>query len=139
MIMGNSYTLLNSYTPTSNERFLEVTERLHELTGFPIQHRYDVDGGKKTLAFLTCTEPIQVCGYDFSDYLMIGNSHDGSTGFFMGNSNVMARCKNRFSKKFRQLQVNHTKSANLKIDELVNYFDSFMQQRQKLFTEMERF
>ena len=71
-----------SYTPTRNEKFIEVTEKLHEITGFPIQNYYDVEDGRKILAFLECTEPIQVCGYEFKDYLMIGNSFDGSTGRF---------------------------------------------------------
>ena len=128
-----------SYTPTRNEKFIEVTEKLHEITGFPIQNYYDVEDGRKILAFLECTEPIQVCGYEFKDYLMIGNSFDGSTGFFIGNSNMMVRCSNRFSKNFRQLQVNHTKNNNLRIDGLVQYFDMFMNQRKQLFENMERF
>ena len=128
-----------SYTPTHNEKFIEVTEKLHEITGFPIQNYYEVDGGKKVLSFLECTESIQVCGHEFKDYLMIGNSFDGSTGFFIGNSNVMIRCKNRFSKNFRQLQVNHTKNNSLRVDGLVQYFDSFMNQRKQLFENMERF
>ena len=127
-----------SYTPTRNEKFIEVTQKLHEITGFPIQNYYTVDGGKKVLSFLQCTEPIQVCGHEFNDYLMIGNSFDGSTGFFIGNSNMMVRCENRFSKNFRQMQVYHTKNNSLKIDNLVQYFDSFMNERKKLFQTMER-
>jgi hypothetical protein len=129
----------SSYTPTRNEKFIEVTEKLHQITGFPIQNYYDVDGGKKVLSFLECTEPIQVCGHEFKDYLMIGNSFDGSTGFFIGNSSMMVRCSNRFSKNFRQLQVNHTKNNNTRIDNLVEYFDLFSKQRQQLFEKMERF
>lgn len=128
-----------SYTPTPNSRFVEVTERLHEITGFPIENYFEVDGGKKILAYLKCTEPIQVCGHEFKDYLMIGNSHDGSTGFFMGNSNMMVRCKNRFAKSFRQLQVNHTKGSPEKIDELVEYFNKFMRFRRRMFADMESF
>lgn len=129
----------NSYTPTSNTKFIEVAQRLNEITGFPIQDYYELEGGKKTLAFLKCTEPIQVCGYEFKDYLMLGNSFDGSTGFFIGNSSMMVRCKNRFSKKFRQLQVNHTKNHSFKIDALCQAFEMFMDERKKLFTQMEKF
>lgn len=129
----------NSYTPTKNERFIEVTEKLHEITGFPIKNYYDVDEGKKTLAFLECTEPIQVCGYEFKDYLMLGNSFDGSTGFFIGNSSMMVRCENRFTKNFRQLQVNHTKNNDIKIDMLCQTFEMFVGQRKLLFDNMERF
>ena len=30
-----------SYTPTPNSRFVEVTERLHEITGFPIENYFE--------------------------------------------------------------------------------------------------
>lgn len=143
LFRGNSDNLLSiqksSYTPTPNSRFIEVAEKLHDITGFPIKNYYDIDGGKKTLAFLECTEPIQVCGHEFKDYLMLGNSFDGSTGFFIGNSSMMVRCSNRFSKNFRQLQVMHTKNNNQRIDDLCRTFDMFMNQRKKLFTQMETF
>jgi len=128
----------SSYTPTHNEKFIEVTEKLHDITGFPIENYYDVEGGKKVLSFLKCTDTMQVCGHEFKDYLMIGNSFDGSTGFFIGNSNIMVRCSNRFSRNFRQLQVNHTKNNSLRIDGLVQYFDMFMKQRTQLFEKMEQ-
>ena len=102
----------SSYTPTRNERFLEVVDRMSTITGFPIKCHDEFEGGKKVLAFLECNEPIKVQGYDFQDFMLIGNSHDSSTGFFIGNSNKMIRCSNRFSKMFRQLQVSHTNFQN---------------------------
>ncbi|MFN8353703.1 MAG: DUF932 domain-containing protein [Spirosomataceae bacterium] len=128
-----------SYTPTPNTRFVEVVERLNEITGFPIRCYDEFEGGKKVLAFLECTEPIQVCGYDFQDFMLIGNSHDSSTGFFIGNSSKMIRCANRFSKIFRQLQVRHTKNHDAEIEQLLRYFETYMNQRKGLFQQMERF
>lgn len=140
LFKGDTEQLLSiqktSYTPTTNSRFVDVAERLNEITGFPIKNYFEVDGGKKTLAFLECTEPIQVAGYEFKDYLMLGNSFDGSTSFFIGNSSIMVRCKNRFSKNFRQLQVMHTKYNDSRIDSLCRMFESFMVQRNHLFQKM---
>lgn len=142
LFRGDSDTLLSiqktSYTPTQNSRFIEVAEKLNEITGFPIKNYYDLDGGKKTLAFLECTEPIQICGHEFKDYLMLGNSFDGSTGFFIGNSSMMVRCENRFSKNFRQLQVNHTKNNSSRIDSLCQTFEMFMNERKQLFSKIEQ-
>ncbi len=148
LFRNDSNTLLNvaktSYTPTTNARFVEVVERMSEVTGFPIRC-YDraafreFEGGKKVLAFLECTETIQVQGFDFQDYMIIGNSHDSSTGFFIGNSSKMIRCSNRFSKVFRQLQVHHTRNHDAKIDQLLGYFQTFMAERKQLFTKMEKF
>lgn len=102
----------NSYTPTTNARFVEVVNRMSEITGFPIRCFDEFEGGKKVLAFLECNEPIKVLDYDFQDFMLIGNSHDSSTDFFIGNSSKMIRCSNRFSKVFRQLQVHHTAAAD---------------------------
>ena len=128
-----------TYTPTSNARFVEVVERLHEITGFPIRCYDEFEGGKKVLAFLECMEPIKVQGYDFQDFMLIGNSHDSSTGFFIGNSSKMIRCANRFSKIFRQLQVRHTKNHDAEIEQLLRYVETYMNQRKGLFQKMERF
>ena len=129
----------NSYTPTTNARFVEVVNRMSEITGFLIRCFDEFEGGKKVLAFLECNEPIKVLDYDFQDFMLIGNSHGSSTGFFIGNSSKMIRCSNRFSKVFRQLQVHHTRNHDTKIEQLLGYFQTFMQERKKLFTQMEQF
>jgi hypothetical protein len=129
----------SSYTPTPNSRFLEVVDKMNKITGFPIRSYDEFEGGKKVLAYLECTEPIEVQGHEFKDYMLIGNSHDSSTGFFMGNSSEMVRCKNRFSKVFRQLQVNHTRNHDVKIEQLMQYFQSFMNERKAMFTKMNQF
>jgi Domain of unknown function (DUF932) len=139
----DNYHLLNvaktSYTPTTNARFIEVVGRMSEVTGFPIRCYDEFEGGKKVLAFLECVEPIEVQGHQFQDYMLIGNSHDSSTGFFIGNSSKMIRCSNRFSKVFRQLQVHHTRNHDTKIEQLLGYFQTFMAERKQLFTKMEQF
>ena len=122
-----------TYTHTPNDRFLETVDKLSTITGFPIELFDEVQGGKKVIAFLKCTDPISVGGHQFKDYLMVGNSHDGSTGFFVGNSNIMVRCANRFTKQFRSLQVYHTKNHDVKIDTLSNSFDDFTKQRQRFY------
>jgi hypothetical protein len=127
-----------SYTPTTNKRFLEVVDCMQEITQFPIKDFAEFEGGRKVLAFLECTEPIYIAGFEFKDYMIIGNSHDSSTGFFIGNSSMMIRCSNRFSKIFRQLQIHHTKNHDVRIDEILRQFETYNTQRQALFSNMER-
>lgn len=140
---GERPNLLNvakkSYTPTPNARFGEVVSELNKITGFPIECYDEFQGGRKVLAFLKCTEPIKVAGYEFKDYMLVGNSHDSSTGFFIGNSSMMVRCQNRFSKVFRQLQVRHTSNHDAQISQLLQYFKVYMAERKALFAQMERF
>jgi hypothetical protein len=122
-----------TYTPTRNEQFMEVVDKFSEITGFPIRMVSDIAGGKKILAFLECTDTLSVGGYKFEDYLMVGNSHDGSTGFFVGNSNIMVRCENRFSQKYRQFQVYHTKNNSMGVDNVANSFDSYINNRKRFY------
>ena len=129
----------NTYTHTPNERFLETVHKISNITGFPIELYDEVAKGKKVIAFLKCTDPITVNGYKFKDYLMVGNSHDGSTGFFVGNSNIMVRCENRFTKQFRNLQVLHTKHHDIRIDNLSNSFDDFAKQRQRFYNRFSQY
>lgn len=137
LIRSDNGEILNickeSYTPTKNEQFLEVVSKFEQITGFPVQMVSDISGGKKILAFLKCTDVLSIEGYRFEDYLMIGNSHDGSTGFFVGNSNIMVRCENRFSQKYRQFQVYHTKNNHVRVDKVADSFDSYIKNRQRFY------
>lgn len=129
----------STYTPVTNERFLEVITRLSEITGFPIEMYDEVNKGKKVIAFLKCTDPITVNGYKFKDWLMVGNSHDGSTGFFIGNSNMMIRCENRFTKQFQSLKVLHTANNDFRINQLANSFDDYTKQRQRFYNRFSEY
>jgi Domain of unknown function (DUF932) len=129
----------SSYTPVTNERFLEVITRLSSITGFPIQMYDEVSNGKKILAFLKCNDSIKVNGYKFQDWLMVGNSHDGSTGFFIGNSNMMIRCSNRFTKQFQSLKVLHTANNDFRINNLTNSFDDYTKQRQRFYNRFSEY
>lgn len=123
----------STYTPTLNSQFLEVVERFSDITGFPIMMIDEVAGGKKILAFLKCSDSIKIHGHEFKDFLMVGNSHDGSTGFFIGNSNIMVRCENRFTKNFKQMQVYHTKNQSFRIDNISKDFDFYLNKRQQFY------
>lgn len=139
---NNDYLLnvcTNTYTPTKNSRFLEVVEKMSEITGFPVECYDEFQGGKKVLAFLKCTERMEVLGYGFEDYMMIGNSHDSSTAFFFGNSSKLIRCQNRFSTKFQNLKVYHTPNHDVKIDFIVRAFEKFVTERNNLFRKFDDF
>jgi hypothetical protein len=121
----------STYTPTPNKLFIETANTLSKITNYPLEMVTEVEKGKKTLAFLKVTDPMRIGGNDFNEYLMIGNSHDGSTGFFIGNSSIMVRCSNRFSKKFRQMQVYHTANHHERINDIIDSFGDYRSQRSK--------
>lgn len=126
----------DSYTPTTNQKFIETAFQISNITGYEVMQFCEVKGGKKVLAFLKVNNPMKIGGYDFKEWLMLGNSHDGSTGFFIGNSNMMVRCENRFSKTFQHFKVFHTSNHYGKIDDLVKTFDTYNSQRSKFINSL---
>jgi hypothetical protein len=128
-----------SYTPTSNGRLVEVAEKLSEITGFSLEGFDTFNSGRKVLGYLKNNREVKVCDFPMHDYMVIGNSHDYSTGFFIGTSTIMLRCENQFSKINRQMKVQHTRNHNTRIDELIRYFENYIAERNKLFCKMEDF
>jgi hypothetical protein len=122
----NNYTgeVLNvakkTYTPVSNERLQEVVSNFMYQTGFDLEGYAFFNGGKKVLAYLKDTKPRELAGQKAQDYLIIGNSHDGSTSFFTGFTNRIYRCENMFSQTNQQNRIRHTANSNSEIQALEN-------------------
>ena len=113
------------YNPMSNASFIRSVERFADVTNFPIEAIYELEGGKKMLGFLKCTEPFEVGGFEFKDHLMIGNGHDGQTTFFVGNSNMMIRCSNRFARQYRALKVKHSRGLTIGVERIQEEFYNY--------------
>jgi signal transduction histidine kinase len=127
------------YTPMSNASFVRSVERFSEVTQFPIEAVYELEGGRKMLGFLKCTETFEVGGFTFSDHLMIGNSHDGSTTFFVGNSNMMIRCKNRFARQFRSLKVKHSHNLEVGVERIQEEFSHYRRNLSEYYKSLNAF
>ncbi len=129
LLRSDTGALLNvcklGYNPMSNAAFIRSVERFSDVTRFPIEAIYELEGGRKMLGFLKCTETFEVGGFSFCDHLMIGNSHDGSTTFFVGNSNMMVRCKNRFARQFRSLKVKHSYNLEVGVERIQEEFHNY--------------
>jgi hypothetical protein len=127
----------DSYTPTLNARLMDVVAKIHETTGMPFQGVGEVKGGKKIIAFLQANEGQDLLGFKMKNYMSVGNSHDGTSGFFIGTTNVMARCENQFSKVNQKMKVFHTKNHDVKIEEILFYLKAYKLEQEKLYKKME--
>lgn len=142
IVRDDSHQVLNLCSPAyhamSNRQFIETAIQFSEVTGFPLENIFEVDGGAKQLAFLKCTETFHVNGFEFKDHLMIGNSHDGTTGFFVGNSNLMIRCQNRFARQYRSLKVKHTKSLQIGVDQIKQEFANYRHKLNEYYSNLDK-
>ena len=129
ILRSDTGALLNvckkGYNPMSNASFIRSVERFADVTNFPIEAIFELEGGKKMLGFLKCTEPFEVGGFEFKDHLMIGNGHDGQTTFFVGNSNMMIRCRNRFARQYRALKVKHSRGLEIGVERIQEEFYNY--------------
>ena len=133
------HTSKPSYTPMTNESFIRTAEQFSSVTGFPLENIFEVGAnGEKQLAYLKCTEPFRVRGFEFKDHLMIGNSHNGSCPFFIGNSNIMVRCENRFARQLRKMTVKHTKNFEMKKEDIVKEFAAYRKELEFMYANYER-
>ncbi len=121
-----------SYHPATNEKFLEVIGRLHEFTGFTVEGFSIFQGGRKVLAFLQNNEKMRVADFDCSNYLVVGNSFDCSSGFYTGISTVLIRCTNQFSRMNLKQNIRHDNQINIKLDGLIRFYKEYVNQENQL-------
>lgn len=129
-----------SYSPLTNSEFIEKTQKLSEISGFEVTGYNDFKGGRKVLSFLKNNRGnVDIGGNKMEDYMVIGNSHDGSSSFFVGISSVLIRCESQFSRISNLMKVRHTKNFDAAMEEAYRYFDYYLNLREKMLTSFNRF
>ena len=75
---------------------------------------------------------MKIGDFTSDNYLCIGNSFDYSRGFFSGLTNVVHRCTNQFSSIVGHSTIRHNSKMNEKIQELVRYYDTYVEREKEL-------
>lgn len=127
-----------SYSPMFNAEFLEIVERIKEISGFELAGFNEFKAGAKVLGFLENNRgDISIGGHKMKSYMLLGNSFDGTTSFFQGTSTTLIRCQNQFSQIQVQNKLRHTKSLGRKLEEFYAYLDFFLNQQGNLIKKFE--
>lgn len=123
----------DSYTVLTNSFFMNTVEKMASIVNMDLAGYSEMDSGKKIVSYLEAGNK-NIAGHDYDNYMVLGNSHDYSTGFFMASSSVMLRCKNEFSKlyKGRKFSFQHTASIEYRVDDLLRKYESWMNEQQRL-------
>ncbi len=129
----------NRYRVFSNEKFEKLIDRLVKLSGFEFMGYEEFQNGKRILGFLRNTRPnLKLCGQDVKDYLVIGNSHDGSSKIFIGTSNYIFRCENQFTEKIRTYELTHIHELDFTDEGLIRLLDVYEHSRRNYYHSMEQ-
>lgn len=130
-----------SYTPTTNEQFKNTIAEIQKINGFEISGFAESREGGKVLCWLKNPENKKILDWSSNDYMVLGNSHDYSSGFFAGTTNHLLRCSNQFTKlhKNSSFHVPHTKSSTRKINDFVREFETYIEETQLFYEVLEGF
>jgi phage/plasmid-like protein (TIGR03299 family) len=113
------------YKPIQNREVFDFADAIKNNSN--AQASYDVAGtlfgGKKVFATLSLPKT-NFLGDDYQPYLFVYNSHDGSSSFKAGITNVRIICTNRITamlnKAKRVWAIRHSNNAQIRIKEAVN-------------------
>ena len=89
------------------------------------------------MAYLKNTDAQSPMGLKLGENFVIGNSHDGSTAFFMGITTQIYRCSNMFTQRNMQAKVYHRSDQEQRVREAVKTIDLYYDQQRNLYTQWE--
>lgn len=115
------------YCPLNNSMFMEFTSALTKTGEFELAGFDELNNGKIILAFLkNKNSNLKLNGCNISEYLVAGNSHDGTRPFYIGTASTMVRCENQFYstlKVFRQKHISPISFTDSAILELISDYN----------------
>jgi hypothetical protein len=120
-----------SYNPFLNKDLIELYENIANVSGFAPMGFQEAKDGRMILGYLQNQSDTTQMGHKVNEYLVIGNSHDGSKGTFLGSSSLMIRCMNQFGRILRTDIVKHTVNRDLKLDAIKRNFEIYFEAKLK--------
>jgi hypothetical protein len=130
------------YTPLHNSQLEDAAQMMAEASGGTVEGFETFQGGKKVLAYVKAENHTgEINGNKIEDYIVIGNSHDGSSSIFIGTSTTLLRCSNQFAEIQRDFSIRHSGEIALKFEEALSHYKKYYAQRDimhKKFVEMSK-
>jgi hypothetical protein len=97
------------YCPVSNSRLMQFSDALTKTGEFELKGFDEINNGKTILAYLQNKNPnLSISGCAMREYLIIGNSHDGTKPFYIGTGSSLIRCENQFYSTLKVFRKKHT-------------------------------
>lgn len=138
---GNTLHLTNAtYTETKNSTFVDYAYKLSEASGYALEGFAEFREGEKVLAYLKATDDMvhKHLGLKSENYLVFGNSHNGTTPVFVGSVNILLRCHNAWGRVMQGLKVRHTKHQDFRIEMFIDLVRGFREEKEREAMQLKR-
>lgn len=125
------------YVPYQNSQLIELMDRVTTLTGLELKKGGSFKDGARVYVQLKSND--LKLGNDRIEGFVTGiNSFDGSTSLGFGPSNVTISCMNTFFAAYKGLtKVRHTKSMEIRIDQICRDIDKVLEEEKQIFRKIE--
>lgn len=133
--------LSNAYRIFSNEDLKDLCRDIERNTNYRLNQFVELGGGKKVLAFLENKKMQSINGTPVKEFLVIGNSFDGSSALFVGYNSHMCRCENQFTDATRVLSSKHLRGqmdSDFTLKEVMTHFKRQKMATLRKFKKMEQ-
>jgi len=97
------------YHPVSNQSLSDICRLICKAGEFEFKGFDEINNGKVILAFLQNKNPnLKLNSCMMKEFLVIGNSHDGTRPFYIGTGSTLVRCANQFYSTLKVFRKKHT-------------------------------
>ena len=122
------------YSPVSNTQLMEFSMALTKTGEFELMG-YDVlNHGKTLLAFLqNKNQNLAINGCNMREYLIIGNSHDGTKPFYIGTGCSIIRCENQFYSTLKVYRKKHNSPIDMNDNSIQILLRSYKQKKSTIY------
>ncbi len=126
------------YCPVSNEQLLHFCHALSQAGTFEFKGFDVLNKGKLILAFLENKKPgLLLNSCPMKEYLIIGNSHDGTRPFYIGTGSSLARCENQFYSTLKVFQKKHNSPFAPSFNQIQGLLRSYESKKDSLIKTFE--
>jgi len=128
------------YKAFTNTQMVKLCKGIERIGKFQTEGYEEFRGGKLVMAFIRNNQPgLQLSGLDLKEYLVIGNSFDGSRQMSIGTSHVLCRCENQFSSIIPMRKIKHLGGSEFTKSTIELIKTTYEYERKRLYHQLESF
>ncbi len=122
------------YCPVTNADLMYFVKAIVKTGEFDFNGFHEINDGKVILAFLQNKNPnLKLNNCPMREYLIIGNSHDGTRPFYIGTGSSLIRCENQFYSTLKVFKRKHTSPISMSDVEVREIIKVYKQKKNRIY------